>query len=379
MWDICRSFHPTRTGMFTCWNQKTNARPGNFGSRIDYVLCTEDLKGWFCDSDIQEGLMGSDHCPVYAVLKDKIEIDGVKADIRDIMSSGMFKGGVRQRQWSQKDLLPMSAKLIPEFDRRRSIRDMFTKKPALPLGSSGDECKPNNSGGDETPDDRDRKEEVVVSETTDTSSMTPSTTTSNTQSSLNLSPGKRKRPSETSTSNTPTSIKRTKSGISLKSSSTAAKGQPAKGQSSLMGFFKPKTAPSEDLKESHASVQGKAKENSFLLPIESPNPSILESTQSTDAAMEESIPENSFNSDAQESVIDPIVSKESWSKLLGKRVVPRCEHDEPCISYVTKKSGINMGRSFYICPRPLGPSGQKERNTQWRCGTFIWSSDWSGA
>lgn len=37
------------------------------------------------------------------------------------------------------------------------------------------------------------------------------------------------------------------------------------------------------------------------------------------------------------------------------------------------------GRSFFICPRPLGPSGEKERGTEWRCGTFIWSSDWGGS
>jgi len=35
------------------------------------------------------------------------------------------------------------------------------------------------------------------------------------------------------------------------------------------------------------------------------------------------------------------------------------------------------GRSFFICPRPLGPSGEKEKDTQWRCGTFMWCSDWT--
>lgn len=55
--DITRSFHPQRKGMFTCWEQKTNARPGNFGSRIDYVLCSLNMKDWFCDSNIQEGLL----------------------------------------------------------------------------------------------------------------------------------------------------------------------------------------------------------------------------------------------------------------------------------------------------------------------------------
>ena len=57
MWDICRAFHPGRKGMFTCWEQKTNARPGNCGARIDYVLCSLAMKDWFSSSNIQEGLM----------------------------------------------------------------------------------------------------------------------------------------------------------------------------------------------------------------------------------------------------------------------------------------------------------------------------------
>jgi AP endonuclease-2 len=62
LFDICRSFHPDRKGMYTCWEQRINARPGNYGSRIDYVLCSLDMQDWFCESNIQEGLMvGSCH------------------------------------------------------------------------------------------------------------------------------------------------------------------------------------------------------------------------------------------------------------------------------------------------------------------------------
>lgn len=57
MHDICRSFHPDRAGMYTCWDTRLNTRPGNFGARIDYVLCSLDMKDWFVDSNIQEGLM----------------------------------------------------------------------------------------------------------------------------------------------------------------------------------------------------------------------------------------------------------------------------------------------------------------------------------
>ena len=80
----------------------------------------------------------------------------------------------------------------------------------------------------------------------------------------------------------------------------------------------------------------------------------------------------------QENVHDPVESKASWSKLFTKPAAPRCEgHGEPCISLLTKKPGMNLGRSFWMCPRPLGPSGAKEKNTQWRCQTFMWCSDWN--
>lgn len=55
--DICRSFHPERTGMYTCWDTRLNTRPGNYGSRIDYVLCSLDMQEWVSESNIQEGLM----------------------------------------------------------------------------------------------------------------------------------------------------------------------------------------------------------------------------------------------------------------------------------------------------------------------------------
>ena len=57
--DLCRLFHPDRKGMFTCWETKINARPGNYGSRIDYILCSQNMVDWFSSCNIQEGLMVS--------------------------------------------------------------------------------------------------------------------------------------------------------------------------------------------------------------------------------------------------------------------------------------------------------------------------------
>ena len=386
MWDICRSFHPDRKGMFTCWEQKINARPGNFGSRIDYVLCSTDWKDWFCESNIQEGLMGSDHCPVYAVVKEKVEIEGKEIDIRDIMSAGMFKDGVCQREWSTKDLLPTSAKLIPEFDRRRNIRDMFTKKPSLKSGESPLSQLAMERSQEVTqvePADISQSENATPadSQTTAVSSTTLATTES--QSTPMPSPAKpsAKRTAEASSSAT-RPLKRTKSAASSKSAAPA-KAQPGKGQSSLMGFFKPKVPQPDGAAESPLvstlAVDGES-DAASITPSDPPTPaqSVTEVQSMMKASDNEYISGTKpFNPAEQQSVIDPIVAKEGWSKLLGKRKVPRCEHDEPCISLLTKKPGVNLGRSFYMCPRPIGPSGQKEKNSQWRCGTFIWSSDWT--
>ncbi|KAI7873842.1 Endonuclease/exonuclease/phosphatase [Mucor mucedo] len=70
--DMTRLYHPDRQKMFTCWNTRTNARPANFGTRIDYVLASRGLKSWFKYSDIQPEIMGSDHCPVYADFLDEM-------------------------------------------------------------------------------------------------------------------------------------------------------------------------------------------------------------------------------------------------------------------------------------------------------------------
>ena len=405
MWDLCRGFHPTRKGMFTCWEQKINARPGNFGSRIDYILCGENWKHWFCEANIQEGLIGSDHCPVYAVLKERVEIEGEEVDIKDIMSDGMFKGGLRQRDWSVKDLCAMSAKLIPEFNRRRSIRDMFTNKPSLPKRESSasnqvsevnhqDGNPPVGMKGGLTVTEEVESEPVEkfsvgdasqqasvpseASQATETSTTATSATATGPLPPSVPANASVKRSSETS----PSTARPQKRGKSASASRAAitTKGQSARGQSSLMGFFKPKVSKLNGTEDSqNSTVDAESNSASFTGSASEPATplSSINDSLSLTRTPEKSSP-TAFNLSEQKNVIDPIVAKESWAKLLTKRVPPKCEHGEPCVSMLTKKPGENCGRSFYMCSRPLGPSGKKEKNTQWRCGTFIWSSDWTG-
>ena len=311
-------------------------------------------------------------------------------DVRDVMNpAGMFFGGARQREYSTiNDPLPMSGRLIPEFFGRRNIRDMFARKPLLqvPQHSSvtSNESEFISEGaiarslmGNEIPATLEGTQ-VIIAPVSVHIQSSPKTT------------GKKRFVIEAPKSK---SSKRAKF-----TSTTAMHSSIGKGQQSLEGFFKPKSAASShkltdvnDEQEPHdatvhsQSLRLDAPLNLVPSPTEFPihtkdSSHLCESDNSTlPAANDGEFMQNSALSlPRNDSVHDPIESKESWSKLFTKPVAPRCEgHDEACITLVTKKPGMNLGRSFWMCPRPLGPSGAKEKNTQWRCQTFMWCSDWN--
>lgn len=348
MWDITRSFHPERTGMYTCWETKKNARPGNFGSRIDYILCTAGIKSWFEDSNIQEGLIGSDHCPVYATLAARVKHDEKDCHITDLMNpADMFKDGQRLREWNTKDLLPQSAKLLNEFDRRRSIKDMFTKRPSA---SQLDQVIANTAA------DQSATSNNKISDSHESLSIgqlpnAPSPKRSATQSSSNVNTLSPKPPRAAGSSTA--SPKRTAPSPSsqpLKKAKTAAtkdKGKPDPNQSSLKGFFKPKTPVANKTEEERQGGRNAAEAGAVVVAAIPASPSSIklpaENLLQFDGAGGEGEGDGA-GKDGQK-VFDPIESKESWSKLLGKkRAAPMCEHEEPCISYQTKKPGVNTGK-----------------------------------
>jgi AP endonuclease-2 len=326
LWDICREFHPERTGMFTHWEQKINARPGNFGSRIDYVLCSIAMKDWFADSNIQEGLMGSDHCPVFAVTKDMVEWKGKQVHISDIMNPpGTFEDGKRLREFDPtKDLLPISAKRLPEFDisKRRSIKDMFSRKSSVPKALSTPVGLPGFSNASPKPENPDVTQVVVkVGDPGPGSAPTKSSTAT----------GPTKTPEKRPASSGPIkSAKRTKTNTGATNSQFSGK-----GQQSLRGFFTSKTPTTKSMSSQEAES--------------SQEPT---NTQETETSLDLPFSTLSPLAESSEPFIDPEASKESWTKLFSKKPPPRCEgHQEPCISLTTKKPGQNCGRSFWICPR----------------------------
>lgn len=186
-------------------------------------------------ASLTETLKGSDHCPVYADFRDKVAIEPDvhehnQTHLLDIMNPpGTFRDGVRQKPWSSKDIPGFSGKLMAEFDKRRSIKDMFAK-PSLRVSDSSTE---NNGTNDPWTNLSTASTEVPGHDSKRRSSQTSSQISS-------ASPSKPQTTIKRGASDitAPMSIKKQK-----QNSSVAGADHGIKGQQSLKGFFVPKSKP----------------------------------------------------------------------------------------------------------------------------------------
>jgi AP endonuclease 2 len=151
----------------------------------------------------------------------------------DIMNPlGMFKNGERLQEFdSLKDLLPLSGRLLPEFDRRRSIRDMFTPKSASISNPRSE------SQSIEAHEHRKTLDKQRITTTYKHHHIYGASTSSPTHSTGSASPTAEKR--EPQSYNNPQSVKRRKH-----SSTNLASTRPPSGQSSLTNFFQAKSGAS---------------------------------------------------------------------------------------------------------------------------------------
>ena len=62
--DAFRYLYPDKTGAYTWWSYRFNARKNNAGWRIDYFIVQEELKDKIKDVIIRDDVFGSDHCPI---------------------------------------------------------------------------------------------------------------------------------------------------------------------------------------------------------------------------------------------------------------------------------------------------------------------------
>ncbi|TGZ80473.1 exodeoxyribonuclease III [Ascodesmis nigricans] len=327
MIDTCREFWPTKTGMYTCWNVKLNKRPGNAGDRIDYILASSDMKPWLCEANIQEGLMGSDHCPVYTIIKDTVVVDQQERNILDLVfPPGTYEDGVRQDKVPMPSPPPLCRKEFSEFKHRRSIKDMFSNMSSK--------------------------------------RSTPANLPQLTLSSLQSSPVKSNKRGPGHMSSQPSPSKAETKKIK-RASAPQSNSKKSSGQQSLKGFFAPKNS----------------KEKIPTPNDTPPTPSQIDVTgpEASQSASSEPMtqPEESNN---EEIIIDPSESREKWGKIFTPRPPPKCSgHGENCKQMITKKPGPNNGRAFWMCARPIGPGGEAEMNSgrvsEWRCNYFMWASE----
>ena len=66
--DTFRWLYPDRTGAYSWWSYRFNARKNNAGWRIDYFIVSNRLREKILQADIYPEITGSDHCPVGLVL-----------------------------------------------------------------------------------------------------------------------------------------------------------------------------------------------------------------------------------------------------------------------------------------------------------------------
>ena len=62
--DTFRHVYPDKTGAYSWWSYRFNARKNNAGWRIDYFIVSNRLAEKITATPIYSEVMGSDHCPV---------------------------------------------------------------------------------------------------------------------------------------------------------------------------------------------------------------------------------------------------------------------------------------------------------------------------
>ena len=68
--DTFRYFYPDKTGEYSWWSYRFNARRINAGWRIDYFIVSEALKDRLVSASIHQEIFGSNNVPVELELKE---------------------------------------------------------------------------------------------------------------------------------------------------------------------------------------------------------------------------------------------------------------------------------------------------------------------
>lgn len=380
--DTFRLFHPDQLEAFTNWSSATGARETNYGCRLDYIFADKFLaRHVFSKCFIMPEVLGSDHCPVKAVL----DCSAVPA----------------------KKCPSLCTKYMPQFAGKQQKLSMFLVKaskprPSSPLADSAQDSRLSSDCDNDqeiSQEDRNFSTRRCSSNSTVNNDMsqamedsqlwqleTGPSSSQSTSTDILLSGGSSVDANALVTEQSfPNYLKRslseTKKSVTKKSkveSKTVGK------QSNLLNFFgKRATSKPSNIDNNvvcdhcdNISEDCKTVDTGDLVTLQE---SDLHSLQSEEGGKASELRLSSCKS-ADCGNISQEVSEltshsdnaSTWKGLLkGPPPAPLCKgHDEPCVLRTVKKAGPNKGRQFWTCNRPEGHKTNREA----RCQYFVWVS-----
>lgn len=380
--DTFRRFHPDQLEAFTNWCSTTGARGTNYGCRLDYIFADKFLaRHIFKECFIMPEVLGSDHCPVKAIL----DCSAIPA----------------------KKCPSLCTKYMPQFAGRQQKLSMFLVKASKPRPSSpplvgsaqgsrpssdcdNDQESSQEDGGSNAGACRSNSTENKASQATEDSQL------SLMETGLSLSQSTSSDISVRGVSGadvgslvreqsfpvcTKRSLSESKKSVTKKS---RVESKTVGNQSNLLKFFgkregsKPSDVDRNVVCNHSNSTAGDCKTvvpgDSILLQESKLNLLSQSEKGGKSAELRVSCQSADFGKLTQE-VSEPTNSSNNastWKNLLkGPPTAPLCRgHDEPCVLRTVKKPGPNRGRQFWTCNRPEGHKTNREA----RCEYFVWVS-----
>ncbi|SPO42565.1 related to APN2 - AP endonuclease, exonuclease III homolog [Moesziomyces antarcticus] len=437
--DVGRMFHPERRKMFTCWNTLIDARPANYGVRLDYTLVSEGLLPWVKGADIQPDIYGSDHCPIYIDLHDEREVDGKTVRLAELMHGGATRLPPALAACHYDEFSGKQRKLASFFSAARTPAIKRTDIPSAsdtPKGASSQQTESASVGataaGLAPPQAQDSQHAITSGESdAESSSLVDSLFSLHSQqeglhveyasqaprseqaAALPSTPSPTK-PNPAQTASPVASAPARASMVPRKDSSAeaspmkrnggspkrtvaskgkdAAKGKSAaglKGQTSLQAFFARPASSFSDAADTDTDSAEQAPPSQPSSQVDHVGASADASDAGCDMPDDDAIQEFQNQASAsppraagsEQSATDRIGASLAWGAIFSPLPPPLCRHSEACRAWTVNKPGPNHGRKFWLCSRPVGPGYEKtgrakgDVNPEYRCNFFLWDSE----
>ncbi|KAF9984790.1 Class II abasic (AP) endonuclease, partial [Modicella reniformis] len=382
MTDLLRVFHKDEPGAFTCWNTKINARPSNYGTRLDYILVTSGLLPWFKSCDRKPHVVGSDHCPVVAEMFSEISLEKLEDNVnqngqnvqrlQDMLDS---YGGATGHSFSAKFYDEFSGKQqkLSEFFKKPSQVSSMTAAPTTPPSSVTTANVLRPASMDSNREQGSRKRSFFSTDRSGSSSLPQSISTGGEQSvqrSAMSTSSNSSNPMVSQLGTIPKYVNKPSpkpvAGRSAqekggpKKSSAKQSGQQTKTSNSTFEASTqaaPSTSKATDDGEKPNNLQSLIGSSSLTNSEESSSTTDLQ--VSTDYAI--STPIAAFSpSDFADWIpeahtalpfsVNEEATTAKWQSLFQPKVIPKCRlHGVPCKEYTVNKQGPNKGRRFFLC------------------------------